>query len=299
MVMNKAQSKNVIRSLLLQHPKINPYKIFIPGLFRICTSPIRVNPNFFIIGAAKCGTTSLYDYIVKHPQIISAAQKEILFFDESYHMGILWYKAYFFTYLRKYFSKILQKKKLITGEANPNYIFHPLTSKRISSRFNQAKIIIILRNPVDRAYSDYNMKVRMNIEKMSFEDALKAEESRLDGELEKILSDEKYFSYNMTAYSYLNRGIYVDQIKNWMSLFPKEQFLILRTEDLESQPTKVLKETFEFLDLPNFDIQDLDRKNVGKYKKMNEDTRKWLVEYFKPHNERLYKYLGRDFHWDY
>ena len=298
MFMDILQPRKIIRSWLLRHPKINPFKILIPGMFRIITSPIRVNPDFFIIGVAKCGTTSLYDYLIQHPQIISAAQKEILFFDELHYMGILWYKSYFFTYIKKYFKKILKNTDLITGEANPNYIFHPLAPKRIFDKYPNNKFIIILRNPVDRAYSDYNMKIKMNMESLSFEDALKAEKRRLEGEKEKILTEEKYFSYNQTAYSYLNRGIYIDQIKIWMNLFPKEQFLILRTEDLESNPNTVLKQTFEFLNLPDFTVQNTSHKNVGKYKEMNSDTRKWLIEYFKPHNEKLYKYLERDFQWD-
>ncbi len=294
----KLELRNSIRVLLLRHPKINPFRLFIPGIFRICTSPIRISPDFFIIGAAKCGTTSLYDYLIQHPQIIPASQKEIFFFDGYFDMGILWYKAYFSTYLEKYFKKILQKKDLITGEANPNYIFHPLVPKRIFNAFPNAKLIIILRNPVDRAYSDYNMRVRMNDENLSFEDSLKDEKRRVMGEREKIYKNENYFSYNLTTYSYLDRGIYIEQIKDWMNLFSKKQMLILRTEDLDENPNKILKQTFEFLGISNFKIKNMKRKNVGKYKEMNSNTRKWLIEYFKPHNERLYKYLGRNFDWD-
>ena len=263
------------------------------------TGSIRTIPDFIIIGAQKAGTTSLYHYLTLHPEIFSAESKEIHFFNINYKLGLTWYRSKFPTNVEKFSRKTLFRKKFLTGEASPYYINHPHVPRRIYETIRDVKIIAILRNPVDRAYSHFYFNIKQKLESLSFEDALKAEESRLDGELEKMKLDPSYNSTNYRNYSYLNRGIYVDQIKNWMSLFPKEQFLILRTEDLESQPTKVLKETFEFLDLPNFDIQDLDRKNVGKYKKMNEDTRKWLVEYFKPHNERLYKYLGRDFHWDY
>ena len=288
--------RSYAREFLLKNPPLNPYRMFSNGFVRLVTSPLRKFPDFIIIGAAKSGTTSLYDYIGQHPEIDflanykgkSSLEKEIYFFDERFQLGRFWYKSHF--------SFIFSKKKI--GEATPNYLHHPLAPDRIKKTIPNCKFIIILRNPVDRAYSDYNMKIRLNMEKLSFEDAIKLEEERLSGEREKILNNERYFSHNLTIYSYLNRGIYIDQIKTWTKLFPKKKILILQTEELELNPNKVLKQVFEFLNLHDFEVKNMTRKNTGSYKMMNPKTREWLIEYFKPHNERLYKYLGQNMCWD-
>ena len=283
--------------------KIN-YNIFsrklknISSSLKQLTGRFRIMPDFIIIGAQKCGTTSLYHYLTLHPEIISAESKEIHFFNINYMLGLNWYKSKFPTLMQKYITKTISRKNFLTGEASPYYINHVHTPKRIHKTISNVKIIAILRNPVDRAYSHFNFNIKQKLESLSFEDALKAEKGRLEGEKEKMMIDPHYNSNNYRNYSYLNRGIYIDQIKTWMNLFPKEQFLILRTEDLESNPNTVLKQTFEFLNLPDFTIQNTSHKNVGNYKEMNSDTRKWLIEYFKPHNEKLYKYLERDFQWD-
>src|SRR3989344_3798463 len=103
---------------------------------------------------------------------------------------------------------------------------------------------------------------------------------------------------NATIFSYLRHGIYVDRIKIWMTLFGKNQFLILNTEELAENTDKTLNKIFEFLDVPHYKIPDLRRRNVGKYEKMQESTREFLINFYKPHNQRLYKFLNRRFDWD-
>jgi len=289
----------VFRSWLLNNPKLNPYRLSIdPGFFRVLTGMIRTLPNFLIIGAAKCGTTSLYDYLVQHPCIFSASRKEIGFFDDYFNMGLFWYRTHFPTSFKKFLKKLTGKQNFLTGEASANYLFHPHAAKRIFNTIPSVKLIVLLRNPVDRAYSFYNMQVKKGLEKLSFEEAIKSEEKRLEGEKEKILQNENYYSYNYAIYSYLARGIYVDQLKDWMKFFPNNQFLILHAKDLQMEPFKTINIVFEFLGLPHYEIKNLQKKNVGEYNQMNTDIRKWLIDYFKPHNEKLYKLLNRDFGWD-
>jgi len=156
----------------------------------------------------------------------------------------------------------------------------------------------LLRNPVDRAYSHYNFNVRRGWEKNSFEETIQLEESRLKGEVDKIVKNESYLGKNLLHYSYLARGRYFEQINFWQTYFPKEQFLIIQTEDLEKNPQEILKKTFNFLQLDHFEIDDMQRLHVGNYKKMAHETRLKLIEYFKPHNEKLYNFLGKTFDWD-
>ncbi len=284
--------------LQLKKTNIQAYYYANPGFKRVITSPIRVLPDFLLIGAAKCGTSSAFHYLVQHHNIIPSSEKEIGFFSAWPKSGKLWYKSHFPTHLQKFVVKKLYRRKFITGEATPSYLFAPLVPKMVHKVIPNVKMIVLLRNPVDRAYSSYRMRVRQGYEKLSFEDAIKNEDARLEGEKEKILNDPNYYGYNYSIYSYLTRGIYVDQLKVWMDIFPKEQFLVLKTEDLYSQPQKILNHIFDFLSLPSYSVPDLKRKNVAKYSDMSPKMRKTLIEFFKPHNERLYQFLGTNFGWD-
>lgn len=99
--------------------------------YRLLTNRIRLLPDFIIIGVARCGTTSLYNYLVKHPYIFPALRKEINFFSINFNRGLGWYRTFFPSRIYKFFIKWVYKRHLITGEATPFYIFHPLALKRI------------------------------------------------------------------------------------------------------------------------------------------------------------------------
>ncbi len=162
-----------------------------------------------------------------------------------------------------------------------------------------AKLMVLLRNPVDRTYSHYQHCVRKGVETLSFEDAITHEAKRLDGEREKILQDENYYSFNLLHYSYLSRGIYVDQLENWTSIFPREQLLILKSEDLDTDPQAILKQVLDFFELPTWGLKEYYGKhNQADYPRMDARTRRRLIDYFKPYNQRLYEYLGVNFAWD-
>lgn len=248
--------------------------------------------DFLIIGAQRCGTTSLYNYLSHHPKIQFAKKKELHFFDIGFNKGIDWYRSNFPDDITRH------DKGLITGEATPYYIFHPLVPKRIFESAPTIKLIVLLRNPIDRAYSHYHHEVNIGAEKLSFEEALKAESNRLEGELDKIKSDETYYSFNHQNFSYLSRGIYHEQLLRWFNIFPKKNILILQSENFYSNTSNVVNEVFEFLSLPSVDLK-LDKVyNNLSYEPMNPTTRKSLLGYFKPYNEKLYKLLDVDFQWN-
>jgi hypothetical protein len=161
-----------------------------------------------------------------------------------------------------------------------------------------AKLIVLLRNPVDRAYSHHDHAVRMGFETLPFERAIASEEERLDGEGERILEDESYNSYNHQHHSYLSRGIYVDQLQTWAGLFPKERILILRSEDFFTDPKVALAQVLRFLELPPWEPNGYKTYNAGSKSKLDDDVRRSLIDFFKPHNARLYDYLGEKLRWD-
>jgi hypothetical protein len=268
--------------------------------FRATTNPIRMVPDFIIIGAQKGGTTSLYRYLIEHPNIAPIYVKEPHFFDIYYHKGLGWYRSHFPTAVEKYYARYVEKHDLITGEASPYYLFHPSAAQRVAKTLPKAKLIALLRNPIDRAYSQYQHQLRQpGVEVLSFEEAIDAEEKRLAGEEEKLRQNEKYASFNHRHYSYLARSTYINQLPAWLDIFPREQLLILKSEDLYADPASIVKQTLEHLNVPVSTQQRAYKPfNEAKYTPMKPETRARLVEYFKPYNARLYDLLGRDFGWD-
>ena len=264
---------------------------------RIFSGFFRVSPDFIIIGSQKCGTTSLYDYICKHSDVYPAITKQIHYFDFNYNMKNHWYRAFFPSIFKKFFIKYLMRKPFLTGEASPDYINHPYTPLRISKDLPRVKLIAIFRNPVERAFSNYQHNIRDKKENLSFEDALKEEENRIETEKIKLEENEFYYSENFRQFQYINRGKYIEEISEWLRFFPKEQLLIISTENLEENPSKILADVFSFLNIKNEYVDATQKLNVGKYSDMKEETQKYLQNIFRSYNEQLYKFTNKDFNW--
>ena len=267
---------------------------------RRATASLRLLPDFLIIGAPKCGTTSLYRYLVLHPRIRRARHKEIRFFYREYARGERWYRAHFPLALRRRWET-LRHGEFATGEASPSYLFYPHAPKRAHALVPRAKLIAILRNPVDRAWSQYRQRVRMGVEPLSFEDALAAEPERTRGEWERMLADEAYRGAPIFDFGYLRRGLYAEQLERWLAYYPRESLLVLRAEDLFRDPFGALCETTDFLGLSRCDAADYTGKLVrhnadaGARTEIRPETRAYLDARFAPANRRLAALLGREF----
>lgn len=265
---------------------------------RVMSNSIRMLPEFIIIGAMKCGTTSLYRQLIQHPQIASARRKEVHYFDWYFDKGEAWYRGQF--PVASWASRSIESdQRLITGEASPYYLFHPQAPRRVHEMLPEVKLIVLLRNPVDRAWSHFHHVVDRNGETLSFEEALKAESKRLAGEREKLEKDPVYRSFEYQKHSYQSRGIYVDGLEAWMRYFDPSRFLILRSEDFFADPPRVFDQTLRFLGLRSYELPSYERFLAGSYTtSMDPDTRKELIELFRPHNLRLSKLVGKDLDWD-
>jgi hypothetical protein len=269
--------------------------------YHTATSFMRLLPNFIIIGSARSGTTSLYNYLIKHPAVAPAWQKEIHFFDYNYQKGFSWYRGQFPTLPYKYYIETVHRQNLITGEASPYYLFHPYTPSRVAQHLPGVKLIALLRNPVERAFSHYCWEVSWGNEHLSFEDAVDQEEMRTQVGVHKL---ENSISFNHLHFSYISRGKYAEQLARWFEYFPQEQFLIIKSEDMYNNPTTIFKQALDFLHTPVRDadrqtsnFKQYNRQKISPHKNMTSEMRQRLVEIFKPENERLYNLLGRDFGW--
>jgi hypothetical protein len=253
---------------------------------------LRVLPDFLILGAQKAGTSSLYAYLAGHPQIAPALAKEIHFFDYNFERGEAWYRAHFPTLLEKWRGLFRA-----TGEGSPYYLFHPHTASRVRALVPRAKLIVLVRNPVERAYSHYQHQVRLGLETLSFEEALDQEPARLVGEFERLLADASYYSFNYQNYSYCARGMYAVQLARWFKLFPREQFLILESEAFYADPARTLARVLDFVHLAPWQPPAFPIENDGHYAPLEPGTRARLSAFFAPHNGELYALLDQTFQW--
>ena len=253
------------------------------------TSRFRPLPDFLILGAQKAGTTALYAYLSKHPRITGPSWKEVSYFDRHYARGPSWYRGNF--------PNLLRTRGELVGEASPSYVFHPLAPERVKELVPEARLIALVRNPVDRALSHYNHEVALGREPLSFEDAVAAEEERLEGEESRLRSDPRYFSGEWWSHTYKARGRYAEQLERWLAVFPREQLLILPSEELLGEPERAHAQVLEFLGASPHRLDSYPRVYERQYEGMKPETRAELAEYFAEPNRRLYELLGRDLAW--
>src|SRR5262249_41954750 len=160
----------------------------------------------------------------RHPDLTGPSWKEVSFFDRHWVRGVKWYRGNFP-------NKARTRGKLV-GEASPSYVFHPLGPERVQEVVPNARLVVLVRNPVDRALSHSNHEVALGREPLSFEAALDAEQERLQGEVERMLADPGYFSREWWGHTYKARGRCAEQLERWLAVFPAEQLLIVPSEDL-------------------------------------------------------------------
>jgi len=253
------------------------------------TGAIRSHPNFLIVGAQKGGTSSLFKYIIQHPDIEGSWKKEVHFFCRNFSKGENWYKGFFPL-------KVFSRNKTL-GECTPYYLFHPFVARRVKSMYPKMKIIMVLREPISRAYSHYNMRVKWGDETNSFREAIIKEEERLDLNLIN-LENPDFISSNHVNYSYLSRGKYIEQIENWKKYFPMKQMLILFSDDLYKNPRKTMDQVYDFIGVKSYDSDKFKTVNQGLYKtRISELDKGYLREYFSQYNDRLFKFLGKENIW--
>jgi len=276
-------------------------KLFIKSALQAActaTAPVRPLPDFLIIGGQRCGTTALHDHLARHPSVGAAHVKEVHYFDLNYDRGERWYRGHFPNDARRAVARRRTGVDVVCGEASPYYLYHPLVPERARALVPDARLIVLLRDPVARALSHYHHEVALGMEPLSFEDALDAESERLDGEERRIVQFPGYISVAHQHHSYVARGHYADQLERWFGSFPRDRMLMLVSEDFFADPAGVVGEILEFLALPPMPQAAPFRvPNARSYEGMEPATRRLLIERFRESNARLTELLGRDPGW--
>lgn len=246
-------------------------------------------PDYIIIGSTRCGTTSFYNYISAHPKAkraIGTQFREVHFFDyaRNYRHGIKWYKNQF-------------AKVQITGETSPTYLQHPLVPQRIKLHSPNTKFVVMLRNPVNRAYSDYWLACRKGWTSEKFKVRITKESQDIASERGISFWENDFLMSETHLLGFLERGKYAEQIEGWFKIFPREQFYIIKSESFYNKPDKTLQNVYGFLGLKPFSLSQYRAWNNGRYPSMADKTRRKLSAFFKPYNQQLESLLGRQFKW--
>jgi Sulfotransferase domain. len=244
-------------------------------------------PDAMIIGAMKCGTSSLHNYLTQHPGVIDPLRKEVHYFDVNYERGEAWYRAHFGR----------REQSGLNLDSSPYYLRHPLAAARAQALVPRARLIVLLRDPVRRSYSHYWHQVHKGREKLSFEDAIAAEPGRIDADAARLARGEIARSLAHQQFSYLARSRYAEQIEAWLECYPRDQLAVWRFEDLAADPLGTLNQVLGWLGLPAMARARLDARNTRAYPPMSSGTAARLREYFAPHNAALAALLGRDMGW--
>lgn len=265
--------------------------------FRLLTSPIRMLPSFVLPGESKCGTTSLYRYIVSHPNVFPCVRKEPKNFIQ-YPQSLLQCRSYYPTLIAKWGANLIRRGCVISGEATAEYFSHPDAAKTIRSLLPDLKIIVLLRNPVHRAYSDYCMFRSRNKVSMSFEEIVDKslrwlkDDSIVDLVQPALRTEDFYLRF-------IARGMYADSLSRWQTEFPGEQVLILKSEDLFDRTRVTMNQVFEFLELDPVSVGESDIKRKGDYDHgMGSAMQRRLRSFYAPYNAQLYRLIDRDMEWD-
>lgn len=271
------------------------------------TSHHRPLPDYLIIGTKRGGTTTMWKNLHRHPQVLPMYPaienlKSPHFFDINFERGERWYRSYFPTMAaRSRAARALDSGRpgrTVVGDASPYYMFHPLAAHRVAHTIPGARLVVLLRNPTDRAYSHYLERRQEGTEQLSFRAVLDAEKRRLDGEESRITLEPGYYSTAHDFSSYLSRGRYLEHLDAWLALFPERQILILRSEDFFQTPRDVLRAVFEFLDIdPEPAGLQLSHLNRLPGPALDASARKWLNDYYRPHVLALEARLERSFGW--
>lgn len=261
------------------------------------TSPSRMTPAFLICGGQRCGTTSLYRALAAHPAILKAVlHKGVHYFDTSYHRGMAWYRGHF--PMQRSAEKILQRYGVPaqTFESSPYYMYHPQAAARIAHDLPGTKLVVLVRDPVERAYSQHHHEVARGFEReRDFGNALALEPARLHRQEERLAQDPGYYSFAHQHHAYRARGEYARYLGGMAQHVGRDRIHVVESERFFTHPDEVYDEVLTFLGLPtHLDRPEFERHNARpRQSDMEPGIRAELTAHYAPQDEALSRWLGR------
>lgn len=266
------------------------------------TASLRADPDYLVIGAKRGGTTSMARWLLEHPDVSSLfpareTRKGTYFFDVNYSRGEGWYRSHFPTKASLQLQAKRKGRPVLIGEATPYYLHSIHAAERAYEAAPQAKIIALLRDPVDRAFSHWTERTRNGVETLTFEEALAAESERLAGEESRMLADPSYVSFAHQHFSYIDQGRYIYGLTRWLEAFPAEQVLVLRSEDMYADPGKIYGQVLEFLGLSSYEPAAFSAWNMKAKDPVSAEATALLQAALFEDTIKLEALLGREMNW--
>ncbi len=261
-----------------------------PHAWRRLTAARRALPGLVVVGAQRAGTTSLHGHLARHPQLVPAIRKEVHYFDDDarHARGASWYRAHF------PFAASLADAALprIAFESTPAYMFRPEAAPRLAALLPQARLVAVLRDPVERAISNWRLLHEKGANRFA----------PFDVEIEHELASEEGRPGPLgerTPRGLIARGRYAEQLERLWAHHPRERTLVLHSADLYADPQATCDRVFAWLGLPSAPVRAERRLNASVASAdVSDALRARLRAYFEPHDRRLWELLGEEWDWD-
>ncbi len=243
------------------------------------TPAIRMKPSFVMVGASRSGTTSLFRTLSTHPQVLRpAVSKGVRYFDLNFAQPRSWYYGHFPV------SRPSRRSGCVTFEASGYYLFHPFAIERLAQELPDVRIVVMLRNPVNRAFSSWKHESSRGYEWETFERALELEDDRLAGEVARMASDVTYESFCHRHQAHRSRGQYAEQLERVFAHFGREQVHVVMSERFFRCPAKEYARLLEFLELDMCVPKDFRQHNAEPSSPMSKDVQHALEVHYRPYN---------------
>ncbi len=268
----------------------------------VATARWRTPPDFLVLGTKRGGTTTLWRALAAHPAVFRLwpgpqKLKSSHFFTMRYQRGPAYYRSYFPLLATRALTSRWSNGPRLAGEASPLYLYDPRVPERVAEALPGVKGVVLLRNPVDRAYSHYQERRKEGVEPLAFGAALEAEEGRTAGELERMTADPAYYGQAFDWFSYRDRGVYAPQLSRWLGALPPDDLLVVRSEDFYRSPASLTAQVLRFLGV-SAEVPKVDRYNEIPRSSMDPGIRRELAEFYRPHVAEVESLLARRFDWD-
>ena len=280
--------------------KENLRKVLLQGSDAVgrATSGARVLPELLICGGQRCGTTSMYKALVQQPTIFRPIwRKGVHYFDVGYDHDVDWYRSHFPLETQLTRAAKRHQTRALSFESSPYYLFHPLAADRIAADLPDARLIVLVRDPVERAYSAHAHEFARGYETLGFEAALEAEAQRIDGEVERLRADPSYRSHAHRHQAYRSRGEYATQLERIATLFGRDRIKVVDSHRFFSEPESEFADVLSWLGVKPSGATVFDKHNARPRPAMAESLRSQLEEHFEPHDHALETWLGRAPSW--
>jgi hypothetical protein len=263
------------------------------------TAPARMLPSFLICGGQRCGTTSLYRALAAHPAVLKAVlHKGVHYFDTGYHRGPSWYRGHF--PLRRTADRVAEQLGVApqTFESSPYYMYHPHAMPRIARDLPDVRLVVLVRDPVERAYSQHAHELARGFEsETSFARALASEPARLRGQHQRMLDDPAYYSYAHQHHAYRERGEYTRYLEQMAGLVGRDRIHVVESERFFADPEPAYDGVLDFLGLPRLGYPAFERHNARPRTILDDRVRRDLTSHYAPYDEALVPWLGRPPSW--